>query len=52
MCVCVCVWCVNATNLDRVEPAERRERDEQVDDTRSPLCERVALWDDICLIWS
>ena len=44
--VCVCA------NLDRVEPAERRKRDEQVDGTRNPLCKRVALWTDIILIWS
>ena len=44
--------CVDATHLDRIEPAERRKRDEQVDETRSPLGKWVALWDDINLIWS
>lgn len=45
-CLCKCY-------LDRVEPAERRKRDEQVDDTRSPLGKRVPLWADIIfLIWS
>ena len=43
---------VNATNFNRVEPAERRKRDEQVNDTRNPRGKRVALWDDIILIWS
>lgn len=33
--------CVNA-NLDRVKPAERRKRDEQVDGTHSPLGKRVS----------
>lgn len=41
---------LNATNLDRVEPAERRKRDEQVDGARNPLGKRIALWDDIILI--
>jgi hypothetical protein len=46
VCVCKCY-------LDRVEPAERRKRDEQVDDTRNPLGKRVPLWADIIfLIWS
>jgi len=31
------------SNLDRVEPAERREGDEQEDGPRSPLGERIAL---------
>jgi hypothetical protein len=45
--------CVSKCNLDRVEPAERRKRDEHVDDTRNPLGKRVALWADIIfLIWS
>ena len=34
----VCVY----ANLDCVKPAERREGDEQVDGTRSPLGERVS----------
>ena len=40
-------------NLDRVEPAEGRKRDEQVNDTRYPLGKRVALWAGIIFwIWS
>ena len=40
-------------NLDRVEPAEGRKRDEQVNDTRNPLGKRVALWAGIIFwIWS
>ena len=39
-------------NLDRVEPAERRKRDKQVNDTRNPLGKRVALLVDVVLICS
>ncbi len=37
-------------NLDRVEPAKGRKRDEQVDGTRNPLAKRVIPFSDIVLI--
>ena len=37
-------------NLDRVEPAERRKRDEQEDSTCGPLGKRVALCSGIAFI--
>ena len=39
-------------NLDRVEPAEGRKRDEQEDGTHGPLGERVGPCGDITLTWS
>ena len=38
---------MNACHLDHVEPAECRERDEQVDGTCDPLGKWVFLWAEI-----